>query len=133
MPSCGVYRPSVCPAVCKHLRKSLLRAGKWLDRDQTHSSTNLPFPFSIAFSSDPNPQIAVSLRYEFCQLSHRPTPVYHIVHGICVRTKGLKDAGWEAERSDELSIASSYSMDKGDDRHLLCAADAAFASSQRHH
>jgi len=31
----GVRRLSVRPSVCKLLRKSLLLAGKWLDRDQT--------------------------------------------------------------------------------------------------
>ena len=51
MPSCGVRRPSVRPSVCKHLRKSLVLPGKGLDREQTHSFDNLPFPFSVPFSS----------------------------------------------------------------------------------
>ena len=53
----GVRRPSLRPSVniCvnDHLRKSLLLPGKWLNRDQTHSFTNLPFPFSSPFSSTP--------------------------------------------------------------------------------
>ena len=35
-------------------QKSLLLPGKWLDREQTHSA-NLAFPFSIPFSSTPQP------------------------------------------------------------------------------
>jgi len=54
MPS-YVVRPSVHPSVCKHLRKSIL-SDKWLDRDQTHSFANLPFSFSVPFSSAPQSQ-----------------------------------------------------------------------------
>jgi len=36
------------------ISRKLLLAGKWLDRDKTHSfATNLPFPFSVPFSSAP--------------------------------------------------------------------------------
>ena len=50
-----------------------------------------------------------------------------VARGICLCAKGLKSLQTaEAELSDELSIAAHYSLDKGDDRHLLCAAyDAA--------
>ena len=40
--------------------KSLLLAGKWLDRDQTHSFANLPFLSPFPFLSHSNPQMAVS-------------------------------------------------------------------------
>jgi len=55
--------------------------GKWLDRDQTHSFADLPFPFSIT----PQSQMAAILRCEFCHSSHREAvcqTVCYIVYGL---------------------------------------------------
>ena len=48
MQSCGFRRPSVCPSVCKLLRKSLLLPQTWLDRHQTYTTCHAWSPHGTA-------------------------------------------------------------------------------------
>ena len=54
-------------------QKSLLLPGKRLNPDKTQSFSNLAFPSSVRFLQHSKPQMAVSLRCEFCHRSHGET------------------------------------------------------------
>ena len=122
MQSRGVRRPSVCPSVCKLLRKSLLLPQTWLDRHQTYKTWSSHGPASRVCSRSRS-RSKVTWYWHFCDVTKCLLVRSHVLslHALTLWNTIILSFQYKCQAARCLSIGMSYSVIDG----LVCISDIA--------